>query len=535
MNVLLHEKVAHTALIHPHRTALVTANERVSYADLQGAANRIARLLREAGCRDGDRVALLLPKSPDAIVAMLGCLNARCLYVPVDIQNPVARAARIIDACRPRVILATDTSAPLLAEIVAVSPAAQAATLGWLGRERPEVPGLSFALGAPDAAAQPDTPLSLSGDPEPRAHILFTSGSTGQPKGVVIRHSSVCTFVDWAVGYFGITADDRLSGHAPLHFDLSTFDIFGALTTGAELHPVPQDLIVLPARLAAFIRDRELTQWFSVPSVLNYMARMNAVRPDDFPSLKRVLWCGEVLPTPILIHWMKRLPHVRFTNLYGPTEATIASSYHTVERCPEDPGVPVPIGVPCGGERLYVLADDGQPTPPGEIGHLFIAGAGLAEGYWEDPEKTAAAFVPEHGGTGGLMYRTGDLARMDADGIVHFVGRADTQVKSRGYRIELGEIEAALGIVEGLKEYAVVAVERGEFEGATICCAYVPNAGVDIPPAELRTRLSARLPSYMIPMQWAVLDVLPKNANGKIDRPLLRDTVFAGRKRELTG
>lgn len=527
MTALLHEKVARIARQYPYKTALVTTKDHLAYADLQLAVDRLARMLREAGCRDGDRVALLLPKSAEAIVAMLAALNARCLYVPVDTQNPAARAARIMEACRPRVILASASSTPLLADILAISPAAQAATLGWLGTDTPHMPGLSFAFGPSDVAAQPDGPLSLPGDPEERAHILFTSGSTGLPKGVVIRHRSVSAFVDWAVGHFGITPDDRLSGHAPLHFDLSTFDVFGALTTGAELHPVAPELVVMPVRLAAFIRDRALTQWFSVPSVLTYMARLNALRQGDFPALKRVMWCGEVLPTPVLIHWMERLPHARFTNLYGPTEATIASSHHTVETCPDDPGTAIPIGVPCGGERLYVLDDRGTPTPPGDIGHLFIAGAGLAEGYWEDPEKTAAAFVPEFGNPGGLMYRTGDLARMGADGIVHFVGRADTQVKSRGYRIELGEIETALGTVDDLKEYAVVAVDQGGFEGATICCAYAVKDGRYLPPADLRTRLSARLPTYMIPMRWAVLDPLPKNANGKIDRPRLRDEIFA--------
>ncbi|MGQ9367179.1 amino acid adenylation domain-containing protein [Azospirillum sp. A39] len=526
MPKLLHDLVSEAAARHPGATAVVMRDRRLTYRQVEEASTRLARALRDAGCRDGDRVGLMLPKSPDAVVAMLGALKARCLYVPIDVQNPAPRAARIVDACRPRVLLAAKPAAALLEPVRAASEAARAAAVGWLGDA---APGEGIAFTQDDVDAQSAAPLRLAGEPQANAHILFTSGSTGLPKGVVIPHASVVAFVAWATAYFGYRPGDRVSGHAPFHFDLSTFDIYGALSTGAELHLVPPELNLLPAKLAAFIRERELTQWFSVPSVMNFMARMDAVRPGDFPALKRVLWCGEVLPTPALIHWMDRLPHARFTNLYGPTEATIASSFYTVPAKPEDPARPIPIGTPCAGERMFVLDDAGRPAPAGVIGHLFIAGAGLADGYWEDPEKTAAAFVPAVDGDG-LMYRTGDLAKRGEDGLIHFVGRADTQIKSRGYRIELGEIEAALGAVDRLKEYAVVAVDRDAFEGATICCAYAPKDGLELPPAELRTLLAARLPGYMLPTRWQAMDPLPKNANGKIDRRCLMDEVFAPHK-----
>ena len=240
-----------------------------------------------------------------------------------------------------------------------------------------------------DLASLPaQTPVAASPD---LAHLLFTSGSTGAPKGVMIEHANVVAFVEWALRHFGTRAGDRISGHPPLHFDLSTFDIYATLAAGAELHLVPASLGLDPKGTARFIRDRELTQWFSVPSVLTYLARFDAVAQDDFPSLERLLWCGEVLPTPVLAHWMRRLPHVRFTNLYGPTEATIASSFYDVPEVPPDESVPVPIGLPCDGESLVVLDGD-TPAPVGGIGELHIGGVGLSPGYWRDEEKTAAAF-----------------------------------------------------------------------------------------------------------------------------------------------
>jgi acyl-coenzyme A synthetase/AMP-(fatty) acid ligase len=222
---------------------------------------------------------------------------------------------------------------------------------------------------------------------------------------------------------------------------------------------------------------------------------------------------------------MTRLPHVRFTNLYGPTEATIASSYHTVAECPADPAQPIPIGVACAQEELLVLDDERRVVPRGEIGEIFIAGAGLSPGYWRDDEKTGAAFVPDprpgHGG--GRIYRTGDLGRVGDDGQIEFLGRVDSQIKSRGYRIELGEIEAALSAISEVRECAVVGVDTGGFEGTEICCAYAPVRGLTVERTYLRSELSKVLPPYMLPFRWRQFDRLPKNVNGKIDRRAIRE------------
>ncbi len=526
MSVLLQDLVSAQADRRPTAAALVFNDQRLTYGELERASNRLAQLLRAAGCARGDRVCLLMPKSPMAIVAMLGVLKADAVYVPLDPTSPPARLAKMIAACDNRWILATTASVvgATLAALWAMPGFAATHAVGWLDAAAPPA-GIAPRFALADLEAHPDDRPPCGNSEHDAAHILFTSGSTGEPKGVVITHANVRSFIAWAVSYFGTASTDRISGHPPLHFDLSTFDIYGTLAAGAQLHLLPPELSLLPHKLAELIRRAELTQWFSVPSVMNYLAKFDVIRPGDFPALRRVLWCGEVLPTPSLIYWMQRLPHVRFTNLYGPTEATIASSSYTVPSCPTSEDEVIPIGRACGGEELLVLDEALSPVPPGEVGDLHIGGAGLSPGYWRDPDKTARAFL--RAPTGERIYRTGDLATLGADGLVRFLGRADSQIKARGYRVELGEIEAALHALGVLRECAVVAVSSRDFDGTAICCAYVPLAGAAATPASVRGALTASLPSYMLPSRWLAYEALPTSASGKIDRRSLQERFAA--------
>ena len=525
---LLQHRVTDQAGRRPDAGALVFKDRRLTYAALDQESNRLARTLQAAGVARGDRVCLLCPKSPAAIIAILAVLKADAIYVPLDPASPAPRLEKMIAACDDRWILAGGGVASTLDALFAAPAFAATHAVGWLGDGAPpaRVPP-SFTWD--DVARASSDLLSGTNRPGDAAHILFTSGSTGTPKGVVITHDNVRHFIEWAVGYFGTAATDRISGHPPLHFDLSTFDIFGTFTAGAELHLVPPELSLLPHKVAELIRVAELTQWFSVPSVLNYMAKFDVVRSGDFPSLRRVLWCGEVLPTPSLIYWMRRLPHVTFTNLYGPTEATIASSYYTLPACPASEDEVIPIGRACAGEELLVLDDALRPVPLGEVGDLYIRGAGLSPGYWRDADKTRGAFLPYSGSAGPAdrIYRTGDLATLGTDGLVRYLGRADFQIKTRGYRVELGEIEAALHALGTLRECAVVGAQSRDFDGTAICCAYVPADPATVTPATLRAALAAVLPPYMVPSRWRMLDALPKTSNGKIDRRPLQEQFAA--------
>lgn len=512
---MLQQLVTYQAETRPDATALVCGPESMSYGDFERATNRLAHLLRAAGCRRGDRVGILLPKSIHAIVGMIGSLKADCTYVPMDTASPSARLTKIIEACEPKIILVGTGSLPVVADL----PSRTSIAWGWFTPDDPAA-GLDPLFRWSDLTAMVGSVPDTQNGPTDPAHILFTSGSTGVPKGVVITHANIEHFIRWGVAYFGMQNDDRISCHPPLHFDLSTFDIYGSFLAGAEAHLVPPTISLLPHKLAEFMRRSRLTQWFSVPSALKYLVQFDAIQQDDFPSLKRLLWCGEALPTPVLMKLMRRLPHVSFTNLYGPTETTIASSYYTVPACPSDDKAEIPIGVPCDGEELLVLDGEWKPTAVGEAGELYIKGPGLSPGYWRDPGRSNAVFL-DLGGAG-RMYKTGDLARIGEDGLVYLLGRADSQIKSRGYRIELGEIETALYALDVLRECAVVAVRSDGFDGVAICCAYVPREGQSGEPAEIRSRLMKLVPTYMLPSRWIRAAALPLNGNGKVDRPRLK-------------
>ncbi|HVM01464.1 MAG TPA: amino acid adenylation domain-containing protein [Acidimicrobiales bacterium] len=518
---LLHHLLDAAAERRPGAGAVVDRQRRLTYAELAGRANRVARLLVACGVAPGERVGLYLEKSPEAIAGLFGVLKAGAAYVPLDHHAPAERLAYIAADCGIRTLLTTSAQLPACGELVAAgAPLERLVVLDATGTEADgdqpgvEVPGVEV-LGPVELAAQEASPPPVRVIDLDLAYILYTSGSTGRPKGVMLTHRNALTFVEWAVTRFAVSPEDRLSSHAPLHFDLSVFDVFAASAAGAGLFLVPPEASVLPLEAVRFMAAHELTVWYSVPSILVMIALRGGLAAGDLPRLRAVLFAGEVLAPKHLRRLMELLPHADFHNLYGPTETNVCT-HHQVRQPPGD-GDGIPIGRAIDRVEVFALTDDGQRAAPGQVGELYVRGTTVMSGYWGDHDRSAQVLVPDPLGrpVGDRAYRTGDLVREDAGGNLHFLGRRDAQIKSRGYRIELGEIEAALHAHPAVLECAVVAV-ADELVTNRIT-AYVARRD-DVGRDELVAFCGRRIPKYMIPETFEFREKLPKTSTGKIDR-----------------
>jgi L-proline---[L-prolyl-carrier protein] ligase len=507
---LLHDLPLRSAERTPDAIAVRHGDEALTYAELMERVHRLARSLVERGVQPGEPVVLLLPKSTDAIVSLLAVLEAGACCVPVEARTPPARLRDVLDQCSARMLIASrETSEKLLAEAAADS------TL-----ERILV---GHRLGPQAGTVRPTDPPDARVGPHDLAYILFTSGSTGHPKGVELTHANVRAFVDWAVNEFGVGPEDRLSNHAPLNFDLSTFDLFGALSAGASVSLLPDGLSMFPTRLADLLERERLTVWYSVPSVLALLVARGGLTERDLSSLRLVLFAGEVFPVKYLRELMLALPRARYANLFGPTETNVCTWYE-VERPPEEDDPPVPIGRACPYATTVVMDEHGEVVSgPGGEGVLHVGGGSVMRGYFGRPEETEAAFVP--GPDGERLYCTGDWVMWDADGNYVFLGRRDHMVKSGGYRIELGEIEAALYAHPAVKDAVAIPVPD-DLLGSRIRAVVVPAAPAALDEQVVRKHCAERLPRYMVPSEVEFREDLPRTATEKIDRTRLATEII---------
>ncbi|MEE4591909.1 amino acid adenylation domain-containing protein [Streptomyces sp. DSM 41524] len=484
----------------PDAPALLAADgTRLSYARLDAAADRLAAELIGAGVGPERLVALALPRSADLVIAALAVLKAGGGYLPVDPGDPADRLAHVLTDATPVLVLTRSDIAPGLPWT-----AAPVRLLDEAGTSEPA----ESVSGGSGGSAVPAGSGGHRWQAQSPAYVIYTSGSTGRPKGVVVEHRSFAQYLDYAAEAYP-SLGERALLHSPVSFDMAVTSLFGPLTTGGCVHVAELEQPAEGRVRPAFCKV--------TPSHLPLLA---GVDPECSPTRELVIG-GEQLLGEALAPWRAAHPDVAVVNEYGPTEATVGCAVLRLEPGEETPSGAVPIGRPTPNTRLYVLDPALRPAPRGAVGELYIGGGQLARGYLNRPALTAARFVADpFGAPGGRLYRTGDLARWNADGQLEYLGRVDEQVKVRGYRVELGEIEAALARDPEVGQ-ATVVLRADEGAGKRLAAYLVPAAGGGVDPAAVRERLAAAVPDYMVPAAFTVLDELPLNANGKVDRKAL--------------
>ncbi|MET0493589.1 MAG: amino acid adenylation domain-containing protein [Actinoplanes sp.] len=485
----LHEPVEAQARRTPDHPAVIHPGGRISHAEVDRRSDHLAAQLTAAGVTRGDLVAVVMERGWEQVVAVLAINKAGAAYLPVDADLPERRRAELIarGGCT-----------------VALTQAALFSRLTW--------PDGLVALIVTDESGGSAPPGPA--EPGDLAYVIFTSGSTGTPKGVMIEHRAALNTVRDITGRFRVGPADRVFALSALSFDLSVYDVYGTLAAGATLVMGRSEEDKDPAAWARTVTDQRITVWNSVPALMELLVEHAEQEGTDLSSLRLVMMSGDWIPPSLPDRIRALAPDAEIISLGGATEGAIWSIFHPIG--PVDPSwTSIPYGRPLTNQQFHVLDRGMCDVPTGVPGDLYIGGAGVATGYWRDPERTAAAFVT-HPRTGARLYRTGDLGRYGLDGVIEFLGRADAQVKIRGYRIELGEIEAHLNRYPEVAECVVTTYGTGN--AAQLVAYIVAEPGTVPDPVRLRSHLGAALPAYMVPNSFVALPRLPLTANGKVDR-----------------
>ena len=445
-------------------------------------------------------VVIYLEKGVDVLVSFMGAAYSCNFYSPIDVDMPASRVNKILEVLQPSLVVTSRELQPVFEQF------------DYKGDYLLFEEAIDGAVDEKAIEA-----VRGKGIDTDLLYVLFTSGSTGVPKGVTINHRSVIDYIDWVTETFDITEEDTFGNQAPFYFDNSILDIYSTIKSGATTYIIPKNLFAQPVPLLEYLKEKKINTIFWVPSALIVVAKLKAFRNVDLSdTLRRVLFCGEVMPNKQLNTWRRFLPDVQYANLYGPTEITDACTYYIVDREFTD-DEPLPIGIPMANTDIIVLNDRNEPVTGDEIGELCVRGTSLSMGYYNNPEKTKEAFVqnPLNPYVPETIYRTGDLVKYNEYGEIIYLSRKDFQIKHMGHRIELGEIETAVSSLEQI---------------ALCCCLYdekrqkiVLFIEEELDKAYINEQISSLVPEYMLPNKVVTLPDMPINANGKIDRVKLKE------------
>ncbi len=525
MGYLLHQLVSESAARYPEKEAIAFQDETMTYAELERESNKLSHSLLRIGVVRGERVGIHLHRSISSIVGALGILKAGATYVPIDPLCPPHRLGYIVNKCGTRVLITSHEKLPNIEQgFSAGSPLKTIVVMNGLDA----APGSFVSTEIIDwkklrETAREDAPHVNAIDAD-LAYILFTSGSTGNPKGVMLSHLNSLTFVNSAHDFFQITAADRFSNICPLHFDMSVFDLFVAFKAGATVVVIPEVSAKFPVKLAESIETNKITVWNSVPSALSLLATYKNLHHHDLSSLRLILFAGEMFPLKYLRRLQEIIPRSRYCNMYGQTEANSSTSYW-VDHLPPEARGSLPIGRPLPNFDVFALDESGREvTEPGREGELYVRSLTVAAGYWGEPEKTENAFVgnPLRPDLNEKVYRTGDLVHLDAEGNYVFVGRKDHMIKSRGYRIEIGEIETVLCDHPKVKNAVVIPVPDELIGNRIVAVVELSESGM-IDNEDILRYCASKLPRYMMPEAVRFCESLPVTSSGKVDRNKLSD------------
>jgi D-alanine--poly(phosphoribitol) ligase subunit 1 len=494
---------------HPDKVAIVDGARTYKFAELEADSKRTAMLLISRADVINQPIAVYLPKSADTIIADLGIVYSGNIYANLDVKSPALRIKGILDHLEPALIVTNRALAPQLEGI-------------GVDRDRLFLIDDIWKEGIATDNAKLWQRLERVIDTDPLC-IIHTSGSTGIPKGVVLSHRGTIDFMDWCFERLKLSGRERIGSLSPFHFDIYTLELNLCLAKGSTMIILPDQLAVFPADLMQFLSKQTVSFIFWVPSIMVNISSRGLLEQFPLPALETVFFAGEVFPMKHLNHWRRSVPGAAFVNLYGPIEITVDCTYFPLDREFEDDDV-LPIGFPCRNTDILILNEHDQQCEVEERGEICVRGSSLAIGYWNDPEKTAAAFVrnPLNKRFPELIYRTGDIGYRNHRGEIMLAGRKDFQIKHLGYRIELPEIEYQVLRIPGIANACVVYNK----EKKEITLFYEANRE-DLTPAVIRRELSNIFPKYMLPTAFHAMPELPRNPNGKIDRNGLSSTLVS--------